>query len=425
LQWAVLAGLGFGLAYAVFARGGIEARDWWMSGLLVGAAGLVVRRAAPVDRVCLLLMCGLVAVPAAQLIPVPVGVLDQVSPARAEMARLAGEAWAPVTVFAGATREHAIRLAVYAVTFFVVRELAWRLGPFAAVAPVVLIGVLEAVLGLAQVSGGAAGTLARGTYPNRNHFAGLLEMALPLTLAWAAAVMARGQTRFASPGRPAAAACVLLGCAAAMLAAVLYSLSRMGFIGALAGAGTTGLMLMLRPGRRWMAGAAAGVALAGMAAFVFLPSDPLILRFADIASSEEISKDTRSAIWGNTLSMVGVYAAAGCGLGGFEDAFARFQTAAPMNLVDFAHNDYLQVAAEAGVVGLALMLGLGGRLMWGLAAAMRREDAGRYAAAGCCGALVAIGLHGLTDFNLYIPANGMAAAWVGGAAASYLGSYAR
>jgi O-antigen ligase len=181
-------------------------------------------------------------------------------------------------------------------------------------------------------------------------------------------------------------------------------------------------VLLLRPGRRWVAGAVAAVAAAGVAAFVFLPSDPLIVRFADVASSEEISKDTRSQIWSDTVSMIRAFPAAGCGLGAYEDGFVRFQTAAPMYTIDFAHNDYLQVAAESGVVGLLVMVGLGWRLLAGAAGAARCGDAGRYAAAGCCGALVAIGLHGLTDFNLYIPANGMAVAWVGGVAGSYLRS---
>jgi hypothetical protein len=46
----------------------------------------------------------------------------------------------------------------------------------------------------------------------------------------------------------------------------------------------------------------------------------------------------------------------------------------------------------------------------------------RYRTQACIGALVAIGLHSLVDFNMYIPANTMLPAWISGiaAASSYL-----
>ena len=45
-----------------------------------------------------------------------------------------------------------------------------------------------------------------------------------------------------------------------------------------------------------------------------------------------------------------------------------------------------------------------------------RENRGRYLAIACVGSLSAILLHSFADFNLYVPANGMLAVWVGGLA---------
>ena len=42
----------------------------------------------------------------------------------------------------------------------------------------------------------------------------------------------------------------------------------------------------------------------------------------------------------------------------------------------------------------------------------------RALAVGLVGALLAIGLHSLVDFNLYIPANALAVAWLAGLAVS-------
>jgi hypothetical protein len=46
----------------------------------------------------------------------------------------------------------------------------------------------------------------------------------------------------------------------------------------------------------------------------------------------------------------------------------------------------------------------------------------RYVALACTGSFVAISLHSLVDFNLYIPSNAMLLAWIAGIAATSLHS---
>jgi O-antigen ligase len=83
---------------------------------------------------------------------------------------------------------------------------------------------------------------------------------------------------------------------------------------------------------------------------------------------------------------------------------------------DFAHNDYLQGLAELGIVGfcvplffLAYMLKLAIR-----SARFANSRAIRSIALACFGALVAILVHSLADFNLYIPSNAMLVSWICG-----------
>ena len=116
--------------------------------------------------------------------------------------------------------------------------------------------------------------------------------------------------------------------------------------------------------------------------------------------------------------MIKEYPWVGCGLGGYEGCFAKYQTVAPMNTIDYAHNDYLQAMAELGVPAMAAGVAL---LVLLLRAAMlawlgREEGEGRWVALGCAGAMAAMLLHSFTDFNLYIPANAMALAWIAGMA---------
>jgi O-antigen ligase len=91
-----------------------------------------------------------------------------------------------------------------------------------------------------------------------------------------------------------------------------------------------------------------------------------------------------------------------------------------MYTIDFAHNDYLQYLAELGalgfLVGLVLVLRLFTKTL--RAAIDGPSTDRRYVSLACTGSFVAILLHSLVDFNLYIPANAMLLAWIAGLAAS-------
>jgi O-antigen ligase len=77
------------------------------------------------------------------------------------------------------------------------------------------------------------------------------------------------------------------------------------------------------------------------------------------------------------------------------------------SLVDHAHNDYLEIAAEAGLTGgICLVV-----FVWGFAVFLfmrwlkRRDHFVRGVGLGCLMGILSILLHSLTDFNLHIPAN--------------------
>src|ERR1035441_10432703 len=103
----------------------------------------------------------------------------------------APEGWATLSVVPGATMYHFLLLAGYAVVFLLMYQLGAGLR-WAAMLPVAIAAALEAVLGIAQA---AAGQMASGTYVNRDHYAGLLEMALPFALLYPVAVWRGLDTR--------------------------------------------------------------------------------------------------------------------------------------------------------------------------------------------------------------------------------------
>ena len=442
MRWLAYGLMTVSLASAVFLNGGVAPREWeWSAlGLAVGAAIWVTggqpRDRAPGNTWGLAVMAGLLGWMLLQLVPLPPGLVMWLSPehwqavaAAREVTRQDIGAWVALSVAPSATIERLLYILPAMATFVAAREMAWWWSKslWIALAPVVGIAWLESILGLVQfyfmrMAGGPAGS-ATGTYVNRNHFSGLLEMALPVAIMWAIETWRNNTTRHKQPVGIAIATAMLLGVSGCILMGVVVSLSRMGFIATLVTAAVTLLMLLVStcspefPWKRWRWAIPVGVL---PFIFVLLPTQELVARFADLAATEEVSKDTRVRIWQETLHATSDYRWAGCGIGAYEQWLYQYKTAAPVNTVDFAHNDYLQIFAELGVIGTGLVAVLVGWILWRLlfvVVGMRGRE-NWHMALGLFGAIVMLGLHGLADFNLYIPANAAALAWLGGIAVS-------
>lgn len=409
--------------YAVFQYGGVVGLDRKIFLLALGVTGLGWwvanrREMAPMPRVAG--WCGwlLPAYAALQLVPLPRAVLAVVSPARVELMRGldgvgAGEGAATLSVTPGIGMNHFLLIAGYAVVFFLMYQMAVE-RRWGAMLPVMVVAVLEAVLGMAQALGGQT---ASGTYVNRDHYAGLLEMALPFALVYPVAVWRGVDTRREFPMKPAVTMCVSLGVAGLIVVGSMASLSRMGFVAPLFSVMVMGIVAWR--GNGWRSAGLVGLLAVGLAAsFVVLPSDELIARFAQ--SKDEITAEGRTELWKESLALVRAYPVFGCGLGGYESAFLRYKVSVPMVSDDHAHNDYLQFLIELGAAGFAIGLALMGSIVartW-RAASREAEPESRYLAIGCIGAMAAIGLHSVVDFNLYVPANAMLLAWICGVALS-------
>ncbi len=139
-------------------------------------------------------------------------------------------------------------------------------------------------------------------------------------------------------------------------------------------------------------------------------------RFSEVL--REPASDLRSRIWATTLRVVGDAPVAGIGLGAFRDGFAPYQPVeVPADkFVDYAHNDFLQLLAETGVVGL-LIAG------WALVALLtslvqawrgRRDPFVRGLLLGGTGAIVAVTVHSVVDFGLHMPGNAVMLALIAG-----------
>ena len=165
--------------------------------------------------------------------------------------------------------------------------------------PLILIGLLEAILGILQTAYGNAKNSVSGTYANHNHFAGLLEMCLPFAVMLPLAIWRRA-SRQRDALMPVLFCCGWMAVSAVFLLAVVDSLSRMGFIATLLSLFLIAVSALPHDfgekyTTRWISVAA--LASLGVLFFFLLPSAAFIARFGGSLTLSELSADTRRQIW--------------------------------------------------------------------------------------------------------------------------------
>ena len=239
-----------------------------------------------------------------------------------------------------------------------------------------------------------------GPYVNHSHWAGLMEMLTPLPLAL---IMRRSAT---PPQK------ILLGFAVLLMASTIFLSGSRGGMVSFAAQVVLGAALMLLRGRSSERRRDLAIlAVIGVIFLAWLGGSRVTQRIESTYHSEGSTMGTtldarfRFGIYKDTLSMFRARPVAGWGLDCFTTVFPQFQTFYTDRIVNAAHNDYLQLLAETGVIGFGLMV-------WFLVAmfrsALRRtrrpgfvSSAKMAALLGCCGILV----HSMADFNLHIAAN--------------------
>ena len=424
--------LAVALGYSVFQHGGLSLIDWNASLLILGLAAVTywprAERSDTAPPIAGWLGWMVLILPifvALQMVPLPSSLLRVLSPTRAavldsleNVTHVSG--FAPFSITPAVTFAYLFRIIGYTLAFLLIRELAWRSWKqrsWSAVIPIIAIAGIEAAFGLIQNTSAAE---AEGTYFNRNHFAGLLEMALPLSIGYAI-VLFKGDRRRAPSIAGVLRGYLLAAVAVLILAGLLVSLSKMGFVAGLCGLFAMGALALWPELKGWRRSAAVGgLVLAFFLLFVFLPSDELVNRFGGLLSEPSMSGEGRLPIWVNSLRLIKAYKVFGSGLGTYGTAILRYQTAVVDRDFTHAHNDYLELLSDLGIIGFLLIAGIMALIFVN---AVRAAVAGpdrntQYLGLGCVGAMTAIGVHSLADFNLYIPANALVLAWIAGIAAS-------
>ncbi len=289
---------------------------------------------------------------------------------------------------------------------------------------VLALATLQAFLGLIQYGtqdpllylGMEPAASAVGTYPNRNHFAGLFEMAFPLAAALFAANFGHdvhAQRRYHGHGLRAVVAA--LGSAQVnrylvfMLLLVLFGLavvfsrSRTGITLLIVGIVVSALAFAPRLGGRQSLRTVGGVMVLLLGGATAVGLVPVLERFTQV----DAIADSRWSIAQATINGIGTFFPFGAGQGTFPEVFRRFHPGDVPLFVNSAHNDYLEWLFDGGALaGLAIVLVAALIVLRVVRTArMYGWPRDRYLRIGAALGIGLIALHSLVDYNLRIPAN--------------------
>jgi O-antigen ligase len=144
-----------------------------------------------------------------------------------------------------------------------------------------------------------------------------------------------------------------------------------------------------------------GLLLAIVAGTVFVGGETSFTRLGQ-EEAEPVNSVSRLQMWGVTLKMIGDNMPFGVGLGAFGVAYTRYDVASGLERVEQAHNDFLQVISDAGIVGAILGLAFLVLLFRLARRALASKNAFRRGiAAGCLTGIFGALVHSIFDFGLH------------------------
>jgi O-antigen ligase/Tfp pilus assembly protein PilF len=374
-----------------------------------------------------------------QIIPLPGNLVKILSPATFDIyhnsSGLIGPIeWLPISLNPRATMMELLRLSAYVLFYITAVQLlanriflkrtvavvAW----FAALLSIVVIIEFITkslnyplphgkILWIRQLSHGGSPV---GPYVNRNHYAGLMEMIFPLILSMFLAFrpiitrisLKRRIADFFNQKRVHHH--FLYGTAAILIATSIFlSLSRGGILSLTLSMSFFATLVITKAKQK-----RTGLFIAVIILIVlFLTGtrgwNAIFDRFENIRSQSGLIHDNRFIIWKDCEKIIRDFPLLGTGAGTIENIYPLYRTFPGNNVLEHAHNDYIEFLCTGGIILSALMSFCLFSILYPAAKSFnkRRERYSILLFAGCITSIGAILLHSLVDFNMQIGANGL------------------
>jgi len=444
------------LVFAPLAFGAVHV--WAYGIVMVGVFGLgalllldrLVRKGAgewvrsPMDWLFLLLL----ALIGIQMLPLPLPVLKLFSPPvvadRESLFSILASAGQTVPQSAApAYYKHpvileALKLSAYILMFYLVLNLAdSRRRIDILVWLFVAVGLFEAFYAVYQVfskvpmvwwwkARAGSGHYASGTYVGSNHFAGYMEIAVPLTLGFLLAQKKRTRRMLSGLGgkrawvqravawfAPESASpkmVFLFFSALIMTVSLMLSASRGGILSLTFGILVVSTFFLFK--RRYTRYGTAAIlfCLLAFACAAYVGMDSALGKF----QRTETSFAKRLLTSKSMLPMVSDYPFLGVGWGNFRYLYPRYvpKEYDGVSSSGYSHNDWLEAVVEAGIpAGILILSAFILYLVRTIRIWKSRHDPHAVGiGAGALAAVLSLALHSLSDFNMHIPANPLALA---------------
>lgn len=299
---------------------------------------------------------------------------------------------------------------------------------------IVVIGVLVAAAGIVQratFNGKIYGfweplqaSSPFGPFVNRNHFAGWMLMGLSASLGLFYADVSRA-TRSVSPRRRSrllqltsieGSQAIFTGFAVVVMAlALVLSDSRSGIIALAVTLGVTSIAIVRREHAAHRRALVLGyLAATTIGVLWWVGPGDVYVRFAQTGS---VDMADRFSIWDDTLKIASDFWLTGTGLNTYGISTLHYQTALPGQHLREAHNDYLQLAAEGGLL-LAVPITVTAAIFCLDVRRRLREDLGSiwWIRMGAVAGLLAVAVQSVAEFSLQMPGNAALFSVLGGVA---------
>lgn len=377
------------------------------------------------------LLCFLVYI-LLQLIPLPSGIIAIISPETYNLYQTTQSfekpiQWMSLSINQKATMAEFFRILCYGAFYILTvqiltdRKLLKRvitvLVVFASVLS--LFGILQHILSNNKIFWLRELTMGGtpfGPYVNRNHYAGLMEMLFPLVL---------GLFLYYKPhvsyksfrekitelfNLQSTNIYILLGFAGVLIGtSVFLTLSRSGIVSLCLSMALFGFMVMMKGMSRKRGVIIMIVFLLIALSVGWFGWDPIFDRFEKIMNAQGDISEQRLQLWSDSRHIIGDYPATGTGFGTYINIYPRYRTISGDAIADHAHNDYIELLSNGGVIAFLILLWFILTVLYKSfkTSGKRRELYSIYIFLGCIAGIISLLMHSTTDFNLHIGANGL------------------
>ena len=280
---------------------------------------------------------------------------------------------------------------------------------------VLAVSALEALFGIYQYI--KLNESASGTYISRTHYAGFLEITIFLLLGYAFSIIGKNNNdnnKFSKFKKISISDTLFkqglyIFIISLLIIALFLSGSRMGIISFF-----LTLLLFIFLIRNYFLKQKAQLVVLIFLIFILLGFILTIGIFPVIERFSDSFKDANSKItvWKDCVRIILDYPLFGTGLATFKYIYPKYQSFFGVKTFHFAHNDYIQLIVETGIISSSIVFILLYRFLKNSIYKITNFNSNRdlfliYIKIGAFCGVISILIHSLADFNLHIPANAL------------------